>query len=390
MLPYRNYRPPTTSEIEAVERAWIKSKQLLSYPDIISHFTTNVARHKSTVPPLEQHLNLFLGNDGLIRSKGRFTLKSSLILLPRYSRLTNLIILDCHHRQHHVGVGGTIVALRNHFWVPSARTETLHLLAKCVTCKKVTGRHYTLPIMSPELPQFRYDTSARPISNISIDLAGPLNVKDRSGTHVKVYICLFTCLTTRAINLEVVEDLSTSSFLQALRRHCSLFSTPRLILSDNAQMFKRAEKDLQTLLTHFDSPTIQTAFTHKRIHFLFIPARSLHWGGVYKWMIGLMKSTLKKVLGSSLVTLAELCTLIKEIQTVLNDCPLQSQTQMCTSYNLLRPIIFFSASTLRRYPTFLSILKTTIRTLVILTQFPVLNIIAPLSTVISVQQFWTS
>ena len=143
-------------------------------------------------------------------------LESSLILLPRHSHLTALIILDCHHRQHHVGVGGTIVALRSQFWFPSARTETRCLLAKCVTCKKVTGRHYTLP-MPPELPQFCYDTSAGPFSNIGIDFASPLTVKDHSNTRIQVYICLFTCLTTRTINLEIFEDLHTSSFLQALR-----------------------------------------------------------------------------------------------------------------------------------------------------------------------------
>ena len=38
-------------------------------------------------------------------------------------------------------------------------------------------------------------------------------------------------------------------------------------------------------------------------------------------MIGLMKSVVKKVLGSSLVMLVELNTLVKEIQTVLNDRP---------------------------------------------------------------------
>ena len=105
--------PPKTFEIEAVERAWLKSEQLLRYPDIISHFSSNNACRKSSIPPLVRQLNLFLDDDGLIRSKGRFTIESSLILLPRHSRLTNLIILDCHHRQHHVGVGGTIVALRN-------------------------------------------------------------------------------------------------------------------------------------------------------------------------------------------------------------------------------------------------------------------------------------
>ena len=135
--------------------------------------------------------------------------------------------------------------------------------------------------------------------------------------HIKVYICIFTCLTTRAINLEIVEDLSMSSFLQALCRHCSLFSTPRLILSDNAQTFKRAEKDLQMLLSHFESPLIQ-----KRIRFLYIHAHSPHWSGVYERVIGLMKSILKKVLGRSLVILAELSTLVKDIQAVLNDRPL--------------------------------------------------------------------
>ena len=87
-------------------------------------------------------------------------LELSLILLPRHSPLTNLIILDCHHRHHHVGVGGTIVALYNRFWVPSACTETRRLLAKCITCKRVTGQHYAL-LMAPELPQFRYNTSIR-------------------------------------------------------------------------------------------------------------------------------------------------------------------------------------------------------------------------------------
>ena len=94
------------------------------------------------------------------------------------------------------------------------------------------------------------------------------------------------------------------------------------MLSDNTQMFKRAEKDLQILLSHLESPLIQTALTQKRIRFLYIPARSPHWGGVYERMIGLMKSILKKVLGRSLVMLTELSTLVKEIQAVLNDPPL--------------------------------------------------------------------
>ena len=325
--------PPTTSEINFAETQWIRAQQQDFFPQVLDFLSTSNAVPARALPIVRQ-LNLFLDDDGLIRAKGRFALTSSLILLPQNSRFTELLILDCHHRMHHIGVGGTIVALRNRFWVPAARATARRLLRKCTRCRKVTGRHYTLP-PSPELPQFRQDTSIRPFSNIGVDFTGHLTVKDRSGSHIKVYICLFTCLTTRAISLEIVEDLSTSSYLQAFRRHCSVFSIPHLILSDNAQTFKRADHDLQILLSHFDSPAFQNALAVKRIRFLYIPARSPHWGGVYERLIGLTKTSLKKVLGRSLVTLQELHTLIKEIQAILNDRPL---TTLNSDLNDLQPL----------------------------------------------------
>ena len=73
----------------------------------------------------------------------------------------------------------------------------------------------------------------------------------------------------------------------------------------------------------------------KRIRFLYIPARSPHWGGVYERLIGLTKTSLKKILGRSLVTLQELHTLIKEIQAILNDRPL---TTLNADLNDLQPL----------------------------------------------------
>ena len=314
---------PTVDELQSTENAWLRHEQQRYYPQVFSYLLSPEPRRNLHIPPIVRQLNLFLGEDGLIHTKGRFTRNSSLILLPKHSYLTKLIILNCHHRMCHVGVGGTIVSLRDRFWVPSARSETRRYLSKCVQCKRVSGRHYSLPL-PPELPHFRFDTFIRPFSNVGVDFTGHLIVKNRSGEHIKVYICLFTCLTTRAINLEIVEDMTTSSFLQAFRRHCSLFSTPRLLLSDNAQTFKCADQDLEILLSHFDSLPVKNALAQRRIRFLYIPARSPHWGGVYQRLIGLVKPSLKKVLGRSLITLAELYTLIKEIQAVLNDHPLTS------------------------------------------------------------------
>ncbi|MCP4480546.1 MAG: hypothetical protein GY818_20870, partial [Planctomycetaceae bacterium] len=164
--------PPTVSELEHVEKEWIRAQQQQHYPQVLDYLTA-ADDNKGNAPPLVRQLTLVLDKDGLIRSKGRFALNSSLILLPQHSRLTQLIILDCHQRLRHIGVGGTIVSLRQRFWVPSARSTTRRLLNKCVRCKKVTGRHYLLPA-SPELPKFRLDTTIRPFSNVGIDFTGHL------------------------------------------------------------------------------------------------------------------------------------------------------------------------------------------------------------------------
>eukprot|EP00794_Sanderia_malayensis_P019755 gene19755-biopygen16404 len=312
--------PPTTSELEFLEKEWLRKEQQLHYPQVYDYLASHSRRSASHIPPIIRQLHLFLDNDGLIRTKGRFHVDSSLILLSRSSRLTKLIVQDHNHRNHHIGVGGTLVALRQRCWIPSARSITRQLLRTCITCRKVTGKPYLLPTSAA--PSFHLDTANRPFSNVGIDFTGHLLVKDRSGHPQKVYICLLTCRTTIAISLELVEDLTTASFLQAFRRHCSIFSTPRLVLSDNAQTFKRSEQNLHALLSLIDDETIQRTFAQQRIVFRYIPARSPHWGGVYERLIGLTKTCLKKVLGRSFVTLSELQTLLKEIQAVLNDRPL--------------------------------------------------------------------
>ena len=119
--------PPTTSEINFAETQWIRTQQQEYFPQVLDFLSTSNAV-RAQAPPIVRQLNLFLDEDGLIRAKGRFALTSSLILLPQHSRFTDLLILDCHHRMHHIGVGGTIVTLRNRFWVPAARATARRLL----------------------------------------------------------------------------------------------------------------------------------------------------------------------------------------------------------------------------------------------------------------------
>ena len=65
-----------------------------------------------------------------------------------------------------------------------------------------------------------------------VDYFGPLYVK-QGRKLVKRYGCLSTCLTMRAVLVEMAPDLSSSLFIYALRRFIGRRGKPRKIFSDS-------------------------------------------------------------------------------------------------------------------------------------------------------------
>ena len=115
-----------------------------------------------------------------------------------------------------------------------------------------------------------------------------------AGTENKLYICLFTCATTRAVHLEIVTDLTVPTFLLAFRRFSSRKSLPKLLLSDNASTYLAAADELKEL---FKSPILKETLSRKSVEWRFIPKKAPWFGGFWERLIGLTKTTLKKVLG---------------------------------------------------------------------------------------------
>ena len=157
-----------------------------------------------------------------------------------------------------------------------------------------------------------------PFTVTGIDFSGALYVQ-MNGTESKVYICLFTCATTRAIHLEIVTDLSTETFLLALRRFASRKSLPQIIVSDNGSTYLSAAEELKELLS---SRNLIESLNRQGVIWKFIPKRAPWYGGWWERLIGLTKTALKKTLGRAHVSLIVLETLVVEIEAVLNDRPL--------------------------------------------------------------------
>ena len=239
-------------------------------------------------------------------------------------------MFDAHENQLHSGVNSTIAQLRQKYWIPSIRQCVRSLLRTCVKCTRVIGRPYCTPD-PPLLPKVRVE-EAPPFSVTGVDFTGALYVKNPTGSEKKCYICLFTCAATRAIHLEVVTDLSANSFLQAFRRFTSRKSLPKVMISDNATTYTAAANHLKKL---FNSPAVLEAFSRRGTEWRFIPARAPWYGGFWERLIGLTKTSLKKILGRRFVSMETLQTIMTEIEAVLNDRPL---THVSSNLHDLEPL----------------------------------------------------
>ena len=148
----------------------------------------------------------------------------------------------------------------------------------------------------------------------------------------KSYVCLFTCAVARAIHLELVKDLTVPSFLRAFRSFAARRPLPQKMISDNATTYLSAANELKQL---FDSPAVQMYLANKRVEWEFIPKRAPWFGGFWERLIGITKTSLRKVLGRSYVSSDELYTTLTEIEATLNDRPL---TYLSVDSNDLPPL----------------------------------------------------
>lgn len=246
------------------------------------------------------------------------------MLLPNKGRFSMLVIQDAHRKVLHQGVRDTLTELRETYWIPQGRKAVQRILKRCVKCLKQYGKSFDVDVPPPPLPAMRV-TEGAAFQFTGIDFAGPLIVKSRfpNDTNVKRYICLFTCAVVRAVHLEVVEDLSTPAFLRSFRRFISRRGIPEIVLSDNAKTFKAAANVLEAHASEIlATAEAQNFLFNNGIRWNFIPERTPWWGGFYERMVGTVKRCLKKTIGKALLSNEELCTVIPEVEAVVNSRPI--------------------------------------------------------------------
>ena len=97
--------------------------------------------------------------------------------------------------------------------------------------------------MIAELPVERLDYRQPPFTNSGIDYFGRFYVSIRRSSE-KRWCFLFTCMTTRAVYIEIVSSMDTSSCVMGIGRFIARRGTSSVIWSDNGTNFVGAEKEL--------------------------------------------------------------------------------------------------------------------------------------------------
>ena len=237
----------SVEELRSSEIALVRYVQAQEYSKWISYLSGKTSKKVNESSGLWKLSPILV--DGLIRVGGRlgnatfsFEVKHP-IILPQSSKLTALVI-DDHHRNKvaHCGMNATLNSVRQQYWVENGRTATRSVLKKCLFCVKRDAK--PAQQLMADLPLARLQNGEPPFTHTGADCFGPFIVK-RGRSEFKRYGCVFVCMTTRAIHLEVLLDLSADSFINGLRRLLARRGPLTHLYTDNGTNFTGAKRTLQ-------------------------------------------------------------------------------------------------------------------------------------------------
>ena len=342
--------PMSVSELEQAENDLCRFVQSQSFSAACDYLASPM-KHKKDKAVKQQLQSLralspFLDDDKILRVGGRLQ-RSALAraskhqaILPKRHHYTGLVILDRHEKSLRKGYHFVLGQVRLKYWPLRGQSTTRFYLRICMFCRL---RRATIAkqLMAP-LPKERLVTGSKPFEISGCDLFGPEYVMLEPRRKRKVYGCIFTCFSTRAIHIEVVHSLSADSFLNAFVRFSATRGSPvREVWSDNATNFVAAQKELDPSVADFDENVFISSMAYKGVKWTFIPPRSPHIGGLWEIMVKEVKRLLKAVYQKECyrtLNLEEFETFLKEIEGILNWRPLTSLSDDPEDFACLSPM----------------------------------------------------
>lgn len=320
-LPPSEY--PTSRELREAEK-WLILKAQDDYEQ-----ERQLLNARQRLPKKSQlrALSPFVDKGGIVRMKGRLALAGfcnydtkNPILLPKTHRITQLIVKYYHEKTAHQFRDTVINQIRLRFHISNLRVLVNKVQRECGVCKILKAKA-TCPQMAP-LPEARLGYSCAPFTYTGIDLFGPMTVTIRRRPD-KRWGVIFTCMTIRAVHIELTSTLSTDGFIMAFRNFTSRRGEPREIFCDRGTNFVGAEKVLRKNLPSIEFNEVANRTTTNDLTWNFNPPASPHMGGAWERLIRSVKSALYVMIPEHHTPTPELLhSSLIEVERIINSRPL--------------------------------------------------------------------
>jgi len=310
----------------------------------------------SDVSKCPKELSPFLDERGIIRVGGRLkrmelpVAEKNPILVTGHHYIATLLTRHFPESvQHLQGRHLTEGAIRSAgFWITGGKRLVSFVIHHCVKCRKLTGSvcHQKMA----DLPIERH-TPSPPFTYVDVDVFGPWNIvtrRTRGGSAAsKRWAVLFSCLTTRAIHIELIEEMSSSSFINAVRRFYAIRGKVNEFVSDRGTNFVGATADLGATVINVEDYPVKE-FLHKTgVVWKFNPPHASHFGGAWERMIGVARHLLDSMLPdhNRCLTHEVLSTFMAEVSAIVNARPLVPVSTDTDSPLILSPAILLTQKT---------------------------------------------
>ncbi|XP_055923707.1 uncharacterized protein LOC129954075 [Eupeodes corollae] len=316
------YGEITQEELKKAEALLYRQAQQEEYGEYIDHLRSGKRLKRSSV--LYQ-LSPYLDGNDLLRADGRIDnakvpeTQKQPIILPKNNYVTSLILMHYHTIYHHLNHETAINELRKTFHIANIRTTYKKEVKMCQKCK--IDKAMPRPPQMAKLPPARLASFAAPFTFTGLDFFGPLTVS--VGRHTeKRYGALFTCLTIRAVHIEMVYSLNTSSCILAIRNFMARRGIPREFYSDNGTNFVGAERELREAIKEVDENALIRKFTTTTTKWNFNPPAAPHMGGAWERLVRSIKTVLYKIAPSRAPSDELLRSMLIEVENIVNTRPL--------------------------------------------------------------------
>ena len=240
-------------------------------------------------------------------------------LLTAKHPVVQLLLEKAHRDKLNEGTEYVRNMLQKEYWIIGLRNALRKIKSRCINCR----HRNTKPIHPPmvDLPRERHDEHVFPFTHTGIDYLGPFKRNFLRHT-LKRWCCLFTCLTTRAVHIEVAQSLDTESCLAAVTRFIARRGYLNTIISDIGTNVVGAANELKAFMNEWDKAKIESDLAQKKNVWKFNPPGVAHFGGIWERLVQSCKKFMIAILDNRSLTDKVLSTTMCLVEQTLNARPL--------------------------------------------------------------------